>query len=201
MIEWILVILLLIIALIYLAWKYSGLKDQIGDLKGQIEDRSREIFEKWRSTELETQANAIAESKAVEKANMFFQDWKTKELELRTNERANLLFQEWRQKEEEKIRKDAIERSLAVVKGKVTEHIIPFFPDFEYNPKDARFIGTPIDLIVFDGLNEGDLRKVIFVEVKTGKTASLSIREKQVRNCIDNKNVIYRIIHHELSED
>jgi predicted Holliday junction resolvase-like endonuclease len=35
--------------------------------------------------------------------------------------------------------------------GKVTEHFIPDLPDFAYNPKDARFLGSPVDFIVFDG--------------------------------------------------
>ena len=160
MIDWIL-ILLLILFLIYLFWKYS-------ELKGEIENRARDIFEKWRLTELETQAN----------------------------EKAKLLFQDWAQQEEKGIREDAIKRSEAVIQGKVTEHLIPFFPDFKYNPKDARFMGTPVDLVVFDGLSEGEMRKVVFVEVKTGKTANLSSRERLVRNCVESKNVAYEIIHH-----
>lgn len=160
MIEWILIILLLIV-LIYLFWKYS-------ELKGEIENRARDIFGKWRSTELETQAN----------------------------EKAKLLFQDWAQQEEKGIREDAIKRSEAVIQGKVTEHLIPFFPDFKYNPKDVRFMGTPIDLVVFDGLSEGEMRNVVFVEVKTGKTANLSNRERLVRNCVEGKDVVYEIIHH-----
>ena len=165
MIEWIL-ILLLVLFLIYLFWKYS-------ELKGEIENRARDIFEKWRLTELETQAN----------------------------EKAKLLFQDWAQQEEKGIREDAIKRSEAVIQGKVTEHLIPFFPDFKYNPKDARFMGTPVDLVVFDGLSEGEMRKVVFVEVKTGKTANLSSRERLVRNCVESKNVAYEIIHHKGGKD
>ena len=165
MIEWVLIILL-VLFLIYLFWKYS-------ELKGEIENRARDIFEKWRLTELETQAN----------------------------EKANLLFQDWAQQEEKEIREDAIKRSEAVIQGKVTEHLIPFFPDFKYNPKDVRFMGTPVDLVVFDGLSEGEMRKVVFVEVKTGKTANLSNRERMVRNCVESKDVVYEIIHHRGGKD
>lgn len=58
----------------------------------------------------------------------------------------------WVRREEKRIREDAIRKSEAVIRGKVTEHLMPYFPEFKYNPKDVRFIGTPIDLIVFDGL-------------------------------------------------
>lgn len=160
MIEWIFIILLVIV-LIYLFWKYA-------ELKGESENRGRELFERWRSTELETQAK----------------------------EKAELLFRDWMQQEEKRIREDAIKRSEAVVTGKVTEHLIPFFPDFKYNPKNVRFLGTPVDLVIFDGLSEGEVKNIVFVEVKTGKTANMSTRERQVRDCVQNKNVIWEIIHH-----
>ena len=69
-----------------------------------------------------------------------------------------------------------IDKSRSVVSGKVQEHLAPLFPEFlnQFNPKDTRFLGTPLDFIVFDGLDEGEVRKVVFVEVKTGKAGLLS---------------------------
>lgn len=81
------------------------------------------------------------------------------------------------------IRHDAVKRSLAVTSGKVHEQLVPYLPDFPYNPKDVRFLGTPVDLIVFDGLAEGDVKRVVFVEVKTGG-AGLSAAERQIRDVI-----------------
>jgi predicted Holliday junction resolvase-like endonuclease len=135
-------------------------------LKGDIERRARGIFDEWRA----------------------------KEMRIQTEQSANLLFQEWAAKEETRIREDAVRRSEAVIKGKITEHLIPFFPEFKYDPKDARFIGTPIDLIVFDGLSEGTLRQVVFVEVKTGKMANLTGRERLVRDCVSTGKVGYEVI-------
>jgi predicted Holliday junction resolvase-like endonuclease len=87
------------------------------------------------------------------------------------------------------------EKSEAVIRGKVTEHLIPYFPDFEYNPKDARFLGTPVDFIIFDGLSEGEMNRVVFEEVKSVKTGALSQREKLVEECISRGKVSYKIIH------
>ncbi|ALK06720.1 MAG: Holliday junction resolvase [Methanosarcina sp. 795] len=137
------------------------------DLKGKTESRAREMFEAWQAREMDRQVS----------------------------ERAETLFRTWKLEEEKKIRQDAVKKSEAVTRGKVTEHLIPYFPDFEYNPKDARFLGTPVDFIVFDGLSEGEMNKVVFVEVKTGKTGALSPREKLVRDCIDRGKVSYEIIH------
>ena len=80
-----------------------------------------------------------------------------------------------------------------MITGKVTEHLIPYLPEFRYNSKDARFIGSPIDLIVFDGLDEGDLRKIVFVEVKSGKS-TLSKRERLIRDAIERKKVEWEIL-------
>ena len=97
---------------------------------------------------------------------------------------ALLYFQAWKSRYTDAIRQDAIQRSHAVTVGKVHEQLVPYLPDFHFNPKDARFLGTPVDLVVFDGLDEGQLRRVVFVEVKTGGSA-LSARERQVRETIE----------------
>jgi len=76
-----------------------------------------------------------------------------------------LLF--WKARYTSIIRADAVQRSQAVTAGKVHEQLIPYLPSFPYNPKDVRFLGSPIDLVVFDGLAEGQVRRVVFVEVKT----------------------------------
>ena len=101
----------------------------------------------------------------------------------------------WRQQHEKQIREDAIKRSAAVTKGKATEHLTPYLPDFHYDPNDARFIGAPIDFIVFDGLSEGTLRNIVFVEVKTGQRPALSAREKQVEDAVRAGRVEHDIMH------
>ncbi|MEE8134938.1 MAG: Holliday junction resolvase-like protein, partial [Gemmatimonadales bacterium] len=58
----------------------------------------------------------------------------------------------------------------------------------EFDPRDARFLGSPVDLVVFDGLSEGKVRRVVFVEVKTGQS-HLSGRERQVRDVVVARSV------------
>ncbi len=89
------------------------------------------------------------------------------------------------------LRKDAVKRSKAVINGQVAEQIAPFLPDFPANPSDARFIGKPVDFIVFSGLSENEkIDEILFVEVKTGKSL-LSEREKEVKKAIEKGNVRY----------
>ena len=106
--------------------------------------------------------------------------------------RANEIAEAYLQKEEKRIRADAVEKSKSVVQGKVTENLIPYFDVCKYNPRDMRFFGSPLDFIIFDGLDEGVMRKIVFVEVKTGKS-KLSGREKLVKKCITDKLIEYEI--------
>ena len=93
--------------------------------------------------------------------------------------------------DKKKLRKDAVKRSKAVINGQVAEQIAPFLPDFPANPSDARFIGKPVDFIVFSGLSDNEkIDEILFVEVKTGKSL-LSEREKEVKKAIEQRKVRY----------
>lgn len=94
----------------------------------------------------------------------------------------------WRARHAGAIRADAVLKSRAVIVGKVSEQLVPFLPGFGFNPKDARFLGSPVDLVVFDGLDEGALRRVVFLEVKTGG-AILTARERQIRDAVRDGRV------------
>ena len=96
-------------------------------------------------------------------------------------------------------RKDAVLRSRAVIAGQVVEQLTPYLPSFPYNPKDARFLGSPVDLVVFDGLDEGALRRVVFVEVKTSG-AKLTPRERAVREAVQGGQVEWLELRTQLGE-
>jgi predicted Holliday junction resolvase-like endonuclease len=96
----------------------------------------------------------------------------------------------WKARYTAQIRGDAVQRSQAVTSGKVHEQLIPYLPAFQYNPKDVRFLGSPIDLVVFDGLAEGRLRRIVFLEVKTG-SAGLTSRERCVRDVVQAREVAW----------
>jgi len=107
---------------------------------------------------------------------------------------AAIRFDSWKSREEKKIREDALKRSTNVVKGKVSEHLLPLMEKFKYNGKECRFIGTPIDYIVFDGLDAGEVKEVIFLEVKTGEHAKLTTRERIIRDAVQAGRVRWEVI-------
>ena len=102
--------------------------------------------------------------------------------------RANLKFERWNNEYAKQIRREAITGSQAAVAGRVFERVAPYLPGFGFNPRDARFVGDPVDFVVFDGLSEGNVRSVVFVEVKTG-AGELNGNERRVRAAISERRV------------
>jgi predicted Holliday junction resolvase-like endonuclease len=97
-------------------------------------------------------------------------------------------------------RKDAVKRSRNSLVGKLLENIAPYLPDFQFNPLDMRFIGSPIDYIVFQGMSKKEIDKVIFLEIKSGKS-SLNSQERKLKKAIQNKKVEYKEIRLDEIED
>ncbi|MBU0757808.1 MAG: hypothetical protein KKF44_07080 [Nanoarchaeota archaeon] len=87
-----------------------------------------------------------------------------------------------------KIREDAIKKSRSVLTGQFSEQLAPYLPDFPYKPTEVRFIGKPIDFLVFKGMDEKEPEEIVFVEVKSGD-AGLSTPERKLRDVIKQKKV------------
>lgn len=99
----------------------------------------------------------------------------------------------WEEERERAIR-EAITQSRAVLGGKFTEQMAPYLPEFKYDPTEARFIGSPIDLIVFPGLSRGEPEEIVIMEIKTGKTGQLTPQERKIRQLIENGMVRWELI-------
>ncbi|UCE09498.1 MAG: endonuclease [Candidatus Thorarchaeota archaeon] len=97
-------------------------------------------------------------------------------------------------------RRDAAQRSRYVLKGKIAEHIVPLLSDiFRFNPADARFIGAPVDYLIFDGYtdvkdgaSEGPIT-IVLADVKTGD-ARLSRTERKIKEAVESGRVRWETI-------
>src|SRR3989338_1607224 len=69
--------------------------------------------------------------------------------------------------------------------GFFSEQVAPFLPNFPKDLKasEARFIGKPIDFLIFKGMDEQNISEVVFVEVKTVKS-QLTPNERKLKNTI-----------------
>ena len=67
-------------------------------------------------------------------------------------------------------RRHSVQTSRGTLLGNAAEQLAPFMPGMieRFAPADCRFIGSPVDFVVFDGLVSGDVSQVVLVEVKSG---------------------------------
>lgn len=92
-------------------------------------------------------------------------------------------------------RKDSVKRQRSILKGQATEQLAPYINP-NYNPKDYKFMGDPIDYIIFDGMSndpESDsINKIVFMDIKTGKS-QLNKTQKRIRKTILDGNIEFKI--------
>ena len=50
-------------------------------------------------------------------------------------------------------KKAAVQRSRSVLSGMFAEQLAPYLPNFPFSPTEAKFIGAPIDFLVFRGMD------------------------------------------------
>ncbi len=84
----------------------------------------------------------------------------------------------------------AVKWSRGSIMGELYEKVLPALPWFPYAPKDMVFVGKWVDYIIFDGLSEGNLKKIIFLELKWG-SSTLNKNERMIRNVLQEKRVQY----------
>jgi predicted Holliday junction resolvase-like endonuclease len=124
-------------------------------------------------------------------------------MKMQLKQRISLVTKEFEKtwaEQESSVRKDAADRSRYVLKGKIAEHMVPLLSDvFKYDPSDARFIGAPIDYLIFDGYsavkdnNSDDPITVILADIKTGN-ATLNRTERKIKEAVEAGRVRWETI-------
>lgn len=95
-----------------------------------------------------------------------------------------------------KARADSVKRQRSILKGQATEQLAPYINN-EYNPKDYKFMGDPIDYIIFDGMSDIEekddkINKIILMDIKTGKS-QLNRVQKAVKECIEAGSIEFQV--------
>ena len=85
-------------------------------------------------------------------------------------------------------RKEAVMKSRSVLAGMFSEQLAPYLPNFNFKPTEVRFLGKPVDFIVFKGLDDKNVEEIVFVEVKSGKS-QMNKTEKSLKDAIRKKKV------------
>jgi len=97
-------------------------------------------------------------------------------------------------------RDDAVQRSRSTLKGKIGEQMSPLFPEFysKYEPADARFLGSPIDYIIFKNMgkfskDKKELIEVILLDVKIG-SSTLSPLQNAIKRAVKDGRIDFDVL-------
>ncbi len=104
-----------------------------------------------------------------------------------------------------KAREESVQMSRNTLRGKVAEQMAPMLSGFDYLPSDSKFVGDPIDYIVFDGYSEfrddgvgEDEIEVVILDIKSGR-ASLTKGQRQIAQAVTDGRVRFETVR--ISED
>lgn len=96
--------------------------------------------------------------------------------------------------------KRSVNTSRAVLKGKMAEQMAPIMPEFQYLPSDAKFLGDPVDYVIFDGytdFRDGDGHaediEVVLIDIKSGN-ARLSKGQQAIAQAVAEGRVRFETI-------
>ena len=97
-------------------------------------------------------------------------------------------------------RRDSVQKSRSTLKGQIAEQLAPLLPGFRYLPADARFLGDPIDYVIFSGYTDvRDNRReasgldIVLLEVKQG-ASSLSPFQRAIARSVEEGRVRFEIL-------
>ena len=108
-------------------------------------------------------------------------------------------LERWKMEAAGEIRKDSVNRSRSTLKGKIAEQMAPLLPAFGFLPADARFIGSPVDYIIFDGLSavadeRGSSIRIVFMDVKHG-SSTLTRTQRVIKKAVEERAVAWQTLH------
>ena len=96
--------------------------------------------------------------------------------------------------------KRSVNTSRAVLKGKMAQQFAPILPEYQYLPSDAKFLGDPVDYVVFDGytdLRDGqgkvDDVEIVLIDIKSGG-ARLTKGQQAIAQAIQQGRIRFETI-------
>jgi len=100
----------------------------------------------------------------------------------------------------EQARAQSVKQSASTIRGQIAEELAPLLPGFEYAPADAKFLGDPIDYVVFSGLNaarcgdaDPDAIEVVLLDVKYGRS-DLNKYQRAIARAVTEGRVRFRVV-------
>ena len=98
-------------------------------------------------------------------------------------------------------RRQSVNISRSTLKGQIGEQLAPLLPGFAYAASDARFLGDPIDYIVFNGYTnlrdtdgfDADALEVVILDIKHGGS-KLTACQRAVAKAVQSGRVRFEVV-------
>lgn len=101
--------------------------------------------------------------------------------------KSDLFLKDWQRDNEVNIRRQAITFSGRQITNEIVGETKLLKDNFSYNPRDIKFIGKYIDLIVFDGAADEEEVSIYFLEITKNGNGSTSAYKNKVCTAINNR--------------
>ena len=76
--------------------------------------------------------------------------------------------------------------------GNMLQHLAPSLSSFRFQCSDCHALFQPIDYVIFEGLCKGRVSKIIFADIKTGKSR-LTHDESEIKGLVGRKKVDFDV--------
>lgn len=149
---------------VFIAWTYiRGREDEIQSLRKRLDQEARD-----RNVYINTARIDIEKF------------WKSQ-------------FENWKLTDGQKMVDKSVNASRAIIRGKGMENVAAFLPEFKYLPSDSRFLGSPVDMLVFNNMSSvrdgrGGEIEIVFLDVKTGDS-NLTPVQRKIKEAVAFKRV------------
>lgn len=108
--------------------------------------------------------------------------------------KSDLFLKDWQRDNEVNIRRQAIAFSGRQITNEIVGETKLLKDNFSYNPRDIKFIGKYIDLIVFDGAADEEEVSIYFLEITKAGNGSTSEYKNKVWTAINNRKFSWKEI-------
>ncbi len=108
--------------------------------------------------------------------------------------RSDSYLKEWQIQNEVNIRRQAIASQTRQITNEIAKETNLLNENFSYNPRDIKFIGKYIDLIVFDGAADEEEVSIYFLEITKANNGSTSEYKNKVWAAINKRKFNWKEI-------
>lgn len=138
-----------------------------------------------KESNIEKEINSILESRLK---------YTEREYQKSQDQLIDLKFKEWLSENEFDIRRTAIRKMNSHITDNISKELSIIKNNFAFNPKDIKFTGRFIDLIIFDGAADEEFVNIYFIDIQRQGINSKHNFKSKVANAIKNGKVSFQEI-------